>query len=255
MQITLKTLQQQTIKIDIDPDDTVRALKEKIEAEKGKECFPVSGQKLIYAGKILQDDTPIKDCKIQDNNFVVVMVAKCMGKLQSLVCNSICSGHIIQQVSFDSLKQFILYRGLDPVLDAELEEDASSALVTGQQYEAMLTEIMSMGYEREQVVAALRASFNNPHRAVEYLLTVSACALHRAGNQELTQPCCCCCCCCCTQPWGSELPSMKSSIIIIIIEMIRSQEFEQGYKLTLALLLLLLLLHPVLGFRAPLNEV
>lgn len=45
--------------------------------------------------------------------------------------------------------------------------------VTGAEYEAMLTEIISMGYERERVVAALRASFNNPHRAVEYLLTVS----------------------------------------------------------------------------------
>ncbi len=54
----------------------VKALKEKIEAEKGRDSFPVVGQKLIYAGKILQDDTPIKEYKIDEKNFVVVMVSK-----------------------------------------------------------------------------------------------------------------------------------------------------------------------------------
>ncbi|KAI1229650.1 hypothetical protein IHE44_0010982 [Lamprotornis superbus] len=72
----MATLQQQTFKIRMEPHETVRALKEKIEAEKGSDAFPVAGQKLIYAGKILSDDVPIREYRIDEKNFVVVMVTK-----------------------------------------------------------------------------------------------------------------------------------------------------------------------------------
>ncbi|KAM5329282.1 UV excision repair protein RAD23 homolog B [Glossophaga mutica] len=226
MQVTLKTLQQQTFKIDIDPDETVKALKEKIESEKGKDAFPVAGQKLIYAGKILNDDTALKEYKIDEKNFVVVMVTKPkavttpaptttqQSNPATTTTISSSTAPAVAQVptptpalaptptpasvtpasttaSSESAPASATKQESPAEKPAEtpvatsptstdstsgdssrsnLFEDATSALVTGQSYENMVTEIMSMGYEREQVIAALRASFNNPDRAVEYLL-------------------------------------------------------------------------------------
>ncbi|XP_059267112.1 UV excision repair protein RAD23 homolog B [Mustela nigripes] len=225
MLVTLKTLQQQTFKIDIDPDETVKALKEKIESEKGKDAFPVAGQKLIYAGKILNDDTALKEYKIDEKNFVVVMVTKPKAVTPAPATTQQSSPATTTTVSSSTAPAVAQAPTPAPALAptpspasitpapttassepapasatqpekpaekpaetpvatsptatdstsgdssrSNLFEDATSALVTGQSYENMVTEIMSMGYEREQVIAALRASFNNPDRAVEYLL-------------------------------------------------------------------------------------
>ncbi|NXG63674.1 RD23B protein, partial [Hemiprocne comata] len=195
----------------------VKALKEKIESERGKDAFPVAGQKLIYAGKILNDDTALKEYKIDENNFVVVMVTKpkaAAGVTQqsnaTTADSSTSAAPTPVTAPNPSASSVPAPIPPPPAPDAcesapesvpkevkpaekpheasaavslsstdsttgdtsrsNLFEDAISALVTGQSYENMVTEIMSMGYEQEQVIAALRASFNNPDRAVEYLL-------------------------------------------------------------------------------------
>ncbi|KAM8743315.1 UV excision repair protein RAD23 homolog B [Acanthopagrus schlegelii] len=194
MQITLKTLQQQTFKIDIDEEETVKTLKEKIEEEKGKDNFSVSGLKLIYAGKILNDDTALKEYKINEKNFVVVMVTKAKTASQpsptssapsttapaAPTASSSSSETSTERASTDDKPEERPSSTAEPATtpvgseastNTNLIDEAVSTLVTGQSYDAMVNEMMLMGYEREQVVAALRASFNNPDRAVEYLLT------------------------------------------------------------------------------------
>ncbi|KAJ8277369.1 hypothetical protein GJAV_G00074430 [Gymnothorax javanicus] len=256
--ITLKTLQQQTFKIEIDEELTVRALKEKIEAEKGQDLYPACGQKLIYAGKILNDDIPLKEYKIDEKNFVVVMVTKPKPAAPVQPPTKVAPAPAVvsaplpdiapaapvpapsstpapaptpapvpvpvpapaptpaptssQERPVPETEPEASAPPVEPVGggtpapaaptppdtpveekppeepqeqphatppplssssivdDLSLLEEAASILVTGQAYENLVTEIMSMGYEREQVIAALRASYNNPDRAVEYLL-------------------------------------------------------------------------------------
>ena len=48
---------------------------------------------------------------------------------------------------------------------------AGLAMVVGEEYEKMVQNIVDMEYERSKAVAALKASFNNAERAIEYLVS------------------------------------------------------------------------------------
>lgn len=181
MLVTLKNLQQVTFQIEIEPAETVRALKQKIESEKGSEDYTASFQKLIYAGKILADDDPLSKYNIDEKKFIVVMVTKTKvsSPVQPAAPPPPAAAPPVPTTPTDTPAAPSTPAATTPTTEAPPETSSSSSapaptggdLVMGEDYNRMVQNIVDMGYEKEQVEAALRASFNNPDRAVEYLLT------------------------------------------------------------------------------------
>jgi hypothetical protein len=61
--------------------------------------------------------------------------------------------------------------------DADVYSQAASNLVSGNSLEQTIQQILDMGggtWERETVIRALRAAYNNPERAIDYLYSVSS---------------------------------------------------------------------------------
>ncbi|XP_041474703.1 UV excision repair protein RAD23 homolog B-like [Lytechinus variegatus] len=199
MIIVLKTLQQKSFKVEIEESATVRNLKDEIEKKYGKE-FPASGQKLIYAGKILSDDNLLSSYNIDEKSFVVVMVTKRLqteekkeekkeetkpqetaAAAASASASSAPSAAAESTPKAAEEKKKEEEKAATPAQETKPEtqqssgveafHNAESTLVIGEEYENMVTELMSLGFERDKVIRAMQASFNNPDRAAEYLMT------------------------------------------------------------------------------------
>ncbi|KAJ4842989.1 Ubiquitin receptor RAD23c [Turnera subulata] len=202
MKVFVKTLKGTNFEIEVKPEDTVGDVKKNIESAQGADVYPAAQQMLIHQGKVLKDDTTLDENKVEENSFIVIMVTKpkpasagastasatpatTATRVQAQTASPAPSA--VTQPSTTAQAPAAPAPTIAPpqpatqsvpagVTSVSSESDvygqAASNLVAGTNLEPTIQQILDMGggsWDRETVVRALRAAFNNPERAVEYL--------------------------------------------------------------------------------------
>jgi UV excision repair protein RAD23 len=175
MKITIKTLQQKVFQIDADGADTVADLKKKIHDAQG---HAVESQKLIYSGKVLPDEKSVEACEIREKDFLVLMVSK--PKATPAASTSATPAPAPAPAPVPAQPPIVATPPPQPALTSVQPEVTApppptagdgSSFLSGEALQTSIQNMIEMGFPRDDVQRALRASFNNPERAVEYLMT------------------------------------------------------------------------------------
>jgi len=189
MLVTIKTLTNTTFKIELTQTDTIKEVKDKIYKEKGED-YRIEAQKLILLGKVLEDNKTVGEYGITETSSLVCFATKPKPGTTSGAQTSAATpapavaptvpapvstpAAAVPASTTPSVPTTTTTTTTTPVAPSTASGvNADSNLVVGEDYEKSVQEMMSMGYPRSQIEAAMRASFNNPDRAVEYLLSGS----------------------------------------------------------------------------------
>ncbi|KAF4313348.1 Ubiquitin-associated/translation elongation factor EF1B [Botryosphaeria dothidea] len=196
MKLTFKDLKQQKFVIEAEPSETIADVKAKISAEKGWEA---DKQKLIYSGKILQDDKTVESYNIEEKGFIVCMIQKPKPQpaaSTSKAAPSTPAREPAQASTPSAPAQSSAPSSNVPATPSPAPAAPQSAgsgpqfnnpssLTMGPEREAAIANMESMGFPRADIDRAMRAAYFNPDRAVEYLLTgIPESALRDAPAQQ-----------------------------------------------------------------------
>jgi len=207
MKICIQTLKGVKHDLDVEESDTIRQVKEKI--DQVHHLGPAATQKLIYVGKILNNEQTVGEIKIKPGDFLVVMAGKGAaakrkgeGDEKADAAKAEASNNTVtihnspppataapttQAQPTATAAAAATEKPASPPAAAATTTTATTAtaaattqasgttaaasnLVVGENLEGIVADLMNLGFPHDRVMQALRASYNNPDRAAEYLL-------------------------------------------------------------------------------------
>jgi len=164
--------------LEAEPSETIAQVKERNYEEHGLDRGLV--QKLIFSGKILKDTDTLESIKyVEGKGFLVCMASKARKPAKpkettpKAAESSAAPAAPAAAVATTAAPASHSEPSSAPLVPSQEQGFLSgpSALVTGSELQGIVNNIMDMGYSQQQVLLAMRRAFNNPDRAVEYLVT------------------------------------------------------------------------------------
>ena len=120
---------------------------------------------------MLEDEKTVSEAEITEDGFVVVMSKKTKKPAEKTTAAAPAPANPPATSAPDVAAPVAPAAAVAAAPQTTAEVPVSSpGLVVGAELEKAIEELQAMGFPRDQCVAALRAAFNNPDRAVEYLL-------------------------------------------------------------------------------------
>jgi len=181
MKIQIKTLKSKKYELEVKCDETVEEIKVKIQKE--LELGEASMMSLIHHGKILKNDQTANDAGFKENDFVVLMLKKKKKKAKrkdrareipraTVVSTSAAATEQPSSTAVSTSEAPAASPAQPPENPAAAQGsgDGANAFVMGNQLNEAVQNLVAMGFPEADVQRAMRAAFNNPERAAEYLI-------------------------------------------------------------------------------------
>lgn len=157
MKITLKPLRGDNFDVEVPDGAKVEDLKKVISQTKAE--YAPDGQKLIHKGQILKDEQAVSEIGLQPDDFLVIMVAKAKPPAAKPTPAAAEPAPAATPTPAET----------PAAGGADTAGAAAANMVSGGAMDSTVQMLCDMGFPREEVERCLRAAFNNPDRAVEYL--------------------------------------------------------------------------------------